>query len=271
LIPDDLPFSSFDVHPYISFGRLHLPVFGLFSAAGLMAGLALTQRTAAPAGVDRDALWDAGMVTALSAFALSRLLLVLAGFHTFLEFPIMVLALPSMTRFGLALTAVVAWIYLRHRRLPVLRVMDAMAPCVALMEAFRSVGRMVDGTREGIPTAMPWATTSGYGTVHPVEAYMLATELALCVGLMWMVYRRHRAGQVFEYGLLAGGMAAFVLDFFRSPTYSHSYAWFEGVQWTGIAMMLGGLFLTAGRLFGTLPPEDAVPGEPMDDLSADAL
>jgi phosphatidylglycerol---prolipoprotein diacylglyceryl transferase len=233
------------VHPFLSLGRLQLPVFGLFAAAGLMAALALGLRTARLAGIDRDALWDTGMVAILSAFVLSRALLVVENLRIFLQYPLLVLELPSITTAGLLLTAIVSFAYLRHRRLPLLRTLDAAAPCAALLAAALGFGRVADGTREGMPTAAHWAIASALGQVHPVELYSAITWLGLCATLLWLLSRRPHAGETVAYGLALGGLLLFVLDFYHLPGELFGNAWLDKTQWQGLACMMAGCAMLA--------------------------
>ncbi len=215
-------------------------MFGLFAAAGIVAAMALSQRTARFANLDPGSVWDLGMVTVFSAYAISRVLLVATGFRAFLQYPLLVLELPSLTRTGIALTALVSVGYARYRRLKVLPLLDALAPCVALLWVFASAGWVADGTRDGMPAAVPWAVGSGLGRVHPLEIYRLIVALAVCGFLLAALRLRQRAGRVGWWGLLLGGLALFAVDFFRLPDELFSDAWLDQVQWVGVAMMAVG-------------------------------
>jgi phosphatidylglycerol---prolipoprotein diacylglyceryl transferase len=236
------------VQSFLSFGRFHIPVFGLFAAVGLMCAMALSQRTARWARVDRDALWDAGMVTVFATFVLSRLLLVVEDLRTFLLYPVLVLELPSLTSGGLLLTAIVAVVYLRRRSLPVLNVLDAAAPCTALLWAFLSLGKMAEGTRDGIPATVPWAIPSSFGRVHPVELYSALAWLVLCAVLLWMLRRTRMLGETAAWGLLLGGLVLFFADFFRLPGMLYGNSWLDGDEWRGLQLMVAGSLLLAWRL-----------------------
>ena len=96
------------MHPILfHLGHITLPTFGVLAAVGLMAALGLSLRTAAMVGLSPDRLWNAGLFVLLSAFVLSRVLLVVIYLHAFLTYPILLLAVPSLTPLGLLLTGVV--------------------------------------------------------------------------------------------------------------------------------------------------------------------
>jgi phosphatidylglycerol:prolipoprotein diacylglycerol transferase len=234
------------VSSYLHLGRFHFPLFGLFAAAGIIGAMALSQKTARMADLDPSAVWDLGMVTVFSAYAISRILLVATNVRSFLQYPLLVLELPSLTVTGIALTALASVAYVRYRRLKVLPLLDALAPCAALLWVFLSAGWFVNGTREGMPSNMPWAIGSGYGRVHPVEAYRAVAALAVSGILLGVSRRRHRMGRVASWGLLLGGLALIAVDFFRLPDELFTNAWLDRVQWIGVAAMaLGGGVLVA--------------------------
>jgi phosphatidylglycerol---prolipoprotein diacylglyceryl transferase len=236
------------VHSFLSLGHLHIPVFGVFAAAGLMCAMALGLRTARMARVDPDGLWDAEMVTVLSAFVLSRLLLVLENVRTFAKYPVLLLELPSLTFGGLAWTAIVAVAYVRHRRLPLLNVLDAVAPCGALLGAFLSLGRLVEGTRSGMPATVPWAVASGFGRVHPAEVYGAFAGLLLCGVLLRILRRAQMPGETGAWGMLLGGLTLYFLDFFRLPQVLYADSWIDGDQLRVLYLAIAGGLLLAWRV-----------------------
>jgi len=220
------------VQSFLSLGRLHIPVFGVFAAVGLMCAMALGLRTARLARVDREGLWDAEMVTVLSAFVLSRALLVLENVPTFLKYPVLVLELPSLTRGGVVCTAVVAAAYVRHIRLPLLNVLDAVAPCGALLGAFLSLGRLAEGTRNGMPATVPW-TVAG---------------LLLCGVLLWILRRARMPGETGAWGMALGGLTLYFLDFFRLPQVLYASSWIDGDQLRVLYLAIAGGLLLAWRV-----------------------
>ena len=145
------------------------------------AGLALSQRTARLAGVDADKLWDAGLFAILSAFLLSRLLLIAAHLHTFLQYPVLLLTVPSLTATGLLFTAIATFLWLYFKRIPLLPALDAWAPCATLVWAFLAIGHFCDGSDPGMPTTLCLSVTlrGDDFAQHPVALYAAAAALAL--------------------------------------------------------------------------------------------
>ena len=230
---------------FVSLGRLHIPIFGLFAAAGLMAALALGLRTAVLARIDRDAFWDLGFVAVIGAFVISRVVLVLENIPTFVHYPLAVLELPLLTSAGLAGTALLAGWYAWKRKLPVFGVLDATAPCAALLLAFQSLGLWADGTRFGMPTTVPWGVGSSFGRVHPVELYATVAWAVICLGLMLILREERTRGETAASGLVLGGLAYALLAFFRLPNVLYGTQTLDSEQWHGVEMIVAGGLLLA--------------------------
>ena len=233
------------MHNILHLGYLHIPVFSAFVAAGLVAALLLSQRTAPLAGIAPDAMWDTGMIAAISAFVISRLILIAFNLKSFLAYPILVLSLPSITPSGLALTAVVTDLYLRRRQIPVLHTLDAAAPPLALLWTILSIGAFLTGGH-GLPTHLPWAIPSPlYGRIHPVEIYTALAALALCLFLCRALVITHAAnekpGKTVATALFLAGAIAFFADFLTQP--ADPVIFLDPVQWLALAMIVTAIVL----------------------------
>ncbi len=164
--------------------------------------------------------------------------------HSFLMYPALLLAVPSLTTTGMLLTAAFMVLYLRRKRLPLLAVLDASAPCAALIWAFANLGRILEGTKDGMPTTLPWAIGDRMlGAVHPVELYTVLVASALCAALFGLLRRRGYTGTTTAIGLLTAGVAVFFLDFFRLPSDllpDSQTAWLDPAQFLALGMIAAG-------------------------------
>jgi len=195
------------------------------------------------------------MITGLfAAFVASRVLLVAENWRAFLRFPVLVLALPSLSYGGVALTLVLVLLYLRWKKLPVLDVMDAWAPCGALLAAVLSLGHFVEGTDAGMPTRVFWGVVtpgdSVLGKVHPVEIYAMVAALGMCDFLLIRLKRRTRVGEVAGLALVVGGVISFLLDMLRQPVDAFSGDWLDVGQWVALGcVVIGAVILSSvGRV-----------------------
>jgi phosphatidylglycerol:prolipoprotein diacylglycerol transferase len=230
-------------------GPVRLPVYGLFAAVGLIAGLWLSLRTARLVGLAAEEVWDAGLFGVVAAFVLSRLLLIGGDVRAFLQLPLVMLALPSFTYGGMMLTALAVAAYLQWKRLPLWKTLDAWAPCAAALGAMLSLGRFFEGDDMGMPARVPWGTvvpgSGGVMRLQPVALYAAVASVVLMGLLMWLLTRRLRAGVVTGVALVAGGAVGFLLDMMTQPSVSGESTWLDPVQWVAVgAMLVGGLMLT---------------------------
>jgi phosphatidylglycerol:prolipoprotein diacylglycerol transferase len=226
------------MHPYLLHsGHLLLPTFGVLAAVGLMTALTLSLRTAATVGVIPDKLWNAGLFTLLSAFALSRLLLTIANLHDFLAYPILLFMVPSLTANGILLTIIATAIYLRLRNLPLLDTLDAWAPCATLTWAFLALGHFAEGTDAGLPTALPWGLPIPPNSIrlHPVALYAAIIATLLTLALLRQLPRRQHPGDTFALALATSGTAQFLLTFVRQPHPDSSLL--DPIQWIALGMI----------------------------------
>jgi phosphatidylglycerol:prolipoprotein diacylglycerol transferase len=245
------------MHPtLLHLGHITIPTFGFLAAAGLILALLLSLRTAKFAHLDPDRLWDAGLFTLLSAFVLSRLLLIVTNLHTFLSYPFLLLALPSLTPLGILLTIIVTVIYLRLRAIPLLPTLDAWAPCATLIWAFLALGHLAEGSDPGMITTVPWAipSSTGLSHLHPIALY--AATLALPLTLLLFRHLRHSThpGVTAALALASVGTIQFLLSFFRQPAlFGTPFAEFlDPIQWAALAMIL-----TSGLILMTQPRRPA--------------
>jgi phosphatidylglycerol:prolipoprotein diacylglycerol transferase len=242
------------MHPYLLHsGHLLLPTFGVLAALGLMAALTLSLRTAATVGLVPDKLWNAGLFTLISAFALSRLLLIAANLHDFLAYPILLLMVPSLTAGGILLTILATAIYLRVRHLALFDALDAWAPCATLTWAFLALGHFAEGTDAGLPTTLPWGLPIPPSSIrlHPVALYATIAASLLTVLLLRALSYRHHPGDILALALATSGIAQVLLTFFRQPFPDSSLL--DPIQWIALGM------IAAAGLILLLQPRKLVP------------
>ncbi|MGH9596594.1 MAG: prolipoprotein diacylglyceryl transferase [Edaphobacter sp.] len=226
------------MHPYlIHSGHFLLPTFGVLAAVGLVSALSLSLRTAAVVGLVPDKLWNAGLFALLSAFALSRLLLILTNFHNFITYPILLIMVPSLTTTGIVLTLIATAIYLRLKHLPLLDTLDAWSPCATLVWAFLALGHLAEGSDAGLPTALPWGMRIPPDPVplHPVALYAAIAAALLIVVLLRRLPQRKYHGDTIALALGAAGVIQFLLTFFRQPYPDQGLL--DPIQWVALGMI----------------------------------
>jgi phosphatidylglycerol:prolipoprotein diacylglycerol transferase len=231
---------------------LHLPVYAVLAIAGILAALWLSLHTAPPAGLPPDKLWDAGVFAVAAAFVISRamdflLLLVIEHGQNTLSFRDL-LSFSSISYLSLLVTAIPVMLWLRWKHLPLLRVMDAWAPCGALLWAALSLADAASGGGLGLPTRLPWGVRAGTSPelrMHPVAVYSALVALALCAALVHLIRGMHSPGRIAGIALIACGTASFLLDMLRLPEQPLAHTWLDASQWISLAGIgLGSCLIT---------------------------
>jgi phosphatidylglycerol---prolipoprotein diacylglyceryl transferase len=235
------------MHPILlHLGRFALPTFGVLAALGLMAALTLSLRTATLVGIDPEALWNAGLFSILSALILSRLLLVILNFKSFVSYPLILLALPSLTPTAILLSILATALYLRIKKLPLLSTLDAWAPCATLVWSFLALGHLAEGSDPGLPTNVPWKilspTRGAY--LHPIALYASLAAATISFVTFRYLQQKPHPGRTIAFSLAASGLAQFLITFFRHPTEAldptpGSLAnILDPIQWVALAMLV---------------------------------
>jgi phosphatidylglycerol:prolipoprotein diacylglycerol transferase len=217
------------------FGQFAIPTYGVFTAAALLAALAVSVQTAQWLGLRNDRIWNLGLVAILAALLGARLLLVVAHLWTFRAHPLWMLGLESIPGAwiplgGVAIGALAALLYALAEGLSLRRTANALAPAAALGFAINRIGAFCGGAAWGTRTTLPWGVIYRnveayfwYRTplrvkLHPVQLYDAALSLVLFGLLVAMIRRRPRAGEVAGTWLFLYGVGRFFLEFLQGDT-----------------------------------------------------
>lgn len=233
---------------FATLGGPHIPAYAVIAIAGIVAALWLSLRTAPLRALSPDPLWDAGFFAIISAFVISRslgflLLFVIERGQLTVSFRD-VLRFSSLSYLSLFITALAVALWLRWKGLPLLRVIDAWAPCGALLWSALSFAEAAARTGDGLPTRLPWGIRNSAGLrVHPVALYTAALALALCGTLFSLLKRVRTSGRVAAIALIATGLIVFLLDMLRLPEQPLGHNPLDISQWLALASILFGACL----------------------------
>jgi phosphatidylglycerol:prolipoprotein diacylglycerol transferase len=126
-----------------------------------------------------------------------------------------------------ALSALSATIYAVRVKIPLLRLMDILAPAASLGLGIASIGCLAAGCDYGLPTKSNWglvfasrfaARTTGVPLgipLYPTQIFDSLASLLICAILLALLARRHREGDGAATWLFLNGMTSFFLDFYR--------------------------------------------------------
>lgn len=208
------------MYPHLAqIGPVTIPTYGAVAALGLVLAILLAARCARLLGIREDAVWNLCLISAVGTLLVSRLVIVAQVPSAFLHYPMYILTLPTVTRYGLLAAMLTGVMYTLWQRLPLLRTADALTPGALLLQAALHLGSLFAGDDLGSPTRLrlgQWIRGDrGY---HPVALY--AAVLSLLCALLTYGYLRsgHRTGEVFGLGLALAALSRFFVDQVR-PAY----------------------------------------------------
>jgi phosphatidylglycerol---prolipoprotein diacylglyceryl transferase len=201
-------------------GSFEVTSFGLMVAIGALVGLWVFRRELAFSRLPEGAV-DGAVYGVLGGLVGAKLLWT---FEHFGEEPALDLLLSrgGLSWFGgLAGGVGTALVYFVRRRYPILPVVAAATPALALGHAIGRLGCFLVGDDYGRPTSLPWGVAFPEGfpptfeRVHPTQLY----EAAFLVVLAWLLVRWRRRGApdrvVLGRYLLLAGTARFLIEFIR--------------------------------------------------------
>jgi phosphatidylglycerol---prolipoprotein diacylglyceryl transferase len=204
-------------------GSLEITSFGVMVALGALAGLWVFRRELARAKLP-DAALDAAVYGLIGGLLGAKLLYVFEhlGEGSFFS---LFLDRGGMSWFGGFVGGVLAGVAtIRAKRWPMMAVLSAAAPALAIGQMLGRVGCFLVGDDYGSPTSLPWGVAFPRGLppttdrVHPTQIY----EAIFLAVLAWLLIRWRRRGVpdrivVGRYFLLAGAFR-FLLEFVRVNT-----------------------------------------------------
>ena len=201
-------------------GTFEITSFGVLVAIGALAGLWLLGRELRHGGLPESAA-DAGIAGVAGGMVGAKLLWVVEHLG---EEPVasLLFSRGGLSWFGGFAGGLAAGLWLlHHRRLPMMAVLAAAAPALAVGHAIGRVGCFLVGDDYGRPSTVPWAVAFPQGLpptdvpVHPTQLY----EAAMLVPIALLLLRlRHRGGSdrlVFGAYLAMAGTLRFFIEIVR--------------------------------------------------------
>jgi phosphatidylglycerol---prolipoprotein diacylglyceryl transferase len=249
------------VHP-VAFHIGSLPVhwFGVFVAAGFLAGFWTAARRARREGIPAESIYDAGLWLILGAIVGARSLYVASFWkEQFANAPwseMFMIQKGGLVFYGGLIGATLSClIFLWKNKLPVWKFADTLAPSIALGSFFGRFGCLMNGCCFGSPTHAPWAIRFPHehesvgDPVHPVQIYDSLLNIVFFAALVWLHRRKKFDGQIFALYLMGYAVLRTVVESFRGD---YAVRYLGGIATP--AQILGiGIFLAGAVLYARLP------------------
>lgn len=265
------------MHPIIigsENSRFAIHGYGLMLALSFMLGIYWAMRRAKKEGVDPNNIMDLSIWIVVSAIIGSRFLYVIYHLEEFRGHWLDTvnpfqssgqIGIAGLTMLGgVVLAIVVSLIYLRIKKLPVLKVTDIMIPSFGLGIFLTRIGCFLNGCCHGVPTDLPWGVTftNPYSAcapdllnqaIHPTQIYSSLYGLLILVVLLVAERYKKYDGFLFYLFFILYGVSRFLVDMVR---YYEESAIVSGLgitinQTISLMMILTGILLLVNNYFKT--------------------
>lgn len=213
----------------VQWGNLSIYWYGIAIAAAILAALWVAVRESRRKGIPEGEIYSLALWTVIAGFVSARLFHVVDNLDYYWKNPGAVLALHQG---GLAIWGGVAGgvlagvIYGKIRKLPLLRLADAIAPALLLGQIIGRFGCLVNGDAYGGITNLPWGfvythpdaqiPSALWGvSTHPYPVYEMLWSSAILILLFTLGRRWKREGWLFFTYLSLYSLERFFLTFVR--------------------------------------------------------
>lgn len=201
-------------------GTFEITSFGALVAIAALVGLSIFSRELRRAGLPSQA-YDAGLAGIFGGLAGAKLAWAVEHFGDE-PFSQLLFSRGGLSWFGGLAGGLLAGIWMvRRHRVPVVTVLAAGTPALAIGHAIGRVGCFLVGDDYGRPSSLPWAVAFPEGlppTTVPVHPTQLYEALAL-IPIAFMLTRWRRKGRsdwlVLGRYLVLVGLLRFVIEFVR--------------------------------------------------------
>ncbi|MFA5145522.1 MAG: prolipoprotein diacylglyceryl transferase [Candidatus Omnitrophota bacterium] len=208
------------MHPEIcQIGPFTIYSYGLMLVAAFAVSCALAVSAAKKNNVNPDAIFNllfvafvAGVIGARSFYVIENL-----GYYARNPLEIIMLQRGGLSWFGgLILATFAGWLYLRNKNLPAYKILDLIAPFIALAQAIGRIGCLLNGCCFGKESSFGLYFPIYKTVLIPTQLYSSLLLVFIFVILRLMQGRPHKEGQIFFAYLLLYSVKRFFIEFWRA-------------------------------------------------------
>jgi len=251
-------------------GNLHIYSYGVMLFISFLCGIAIVEHRAKKFGVEPKKITDLALWVLLAVVVGARLFYVAFHWDEFRNDLVGIIAfwrggLAGLMFYGGFLGGIIVGVlFVRANKMPVRKLMDAVAPAIVLGEGLTRIGCFLNGCCFGKPTGGPCGVVFPHNSpagaafldqpIHPTQLYSSAAGFLLFLFALWLEKRKLRAGVLAAVLLIVYSLFRFGIDFVR---YYEDGANFWGNQVVSLALTAAGVVLLV--LFLRWPGKPARP------------
>ncbi len=209
-------------------GSFVVSSFGLMVALAFLAGYWITSVEFKRKKLDDKLLGNLLLLSMLGGIGGAKLMYIFENvpLSDFISSPFThIFSRGGLTFYGGFIGAVLLfWILTIKNKVSFFKVMDAMAPALAIGHSIGRIGCFLVGDDYGIKSDVPWAVAFPKGLppttdpVHPTQVYEVIL-MGLVFFVLWKLRKRNTPdGWLFSILIILAGIERFLIEFIRSTT-----------------------------------------------------
>lgn len=234
------------MYPVIfQFGFIQIYSYGLMLVFAFWIFAFLLTRQAQGLNVTNDFFWNLSLVILLAGILSARLAYIALNLRFFLDNPQEVFMLwhGGLVWYGAFLGGFLAGsIYLKRKKMPLLKTMDLIMPYVALAHSIGRIGCFLNGCCYGRPARWGIYSPLANDYLIPSQLFSSLGSLIIFVILRLLQGRPRRQGFILACYLIAVSLERFIEEFLRGDS-PRDFGGLTIFQVISIAVFLSGLFL----------------------------
>jgi phosphatidylglycerol:prolipoprotein diacylglycerol transferase len=200
-------------------GPLTVYSYGLMLAIAFTVSSSLATLRAKKENIPSQVILNLSFLSLVSGIIGARISYVLENIDYYLRNPleIIMLAHGGLSWFGgLTLGTILAIIYLKKKKLPIYKILDLIAPFLALAQAIGRIGCLLNGCCFGKTAQFGLYFKVHKSVLVPVQLYSSILLIFIFIILRFYQDRPHRNGQIFFTYLLLYSLKRFFIEFWRA-------------------------------------------------------
>lgn len=193
--------------------------YGLMLVAAFLVSSALAKAQAKKEKIDPDSTFNLLFTVFISGIIGARLFYIVENINYYITNPAEIIMMQhgGLSWFGGLICGVLSGgIYSKRRNLPIYKVLDLVAPFVALGQSIGRIGCLLNGCCFGRITDFGVYFPVHRSVLIPTQAYSSLAMVFIFIFLRFLQERPHREGRIFFTYLLLYSLKRFLIEFWRA-------------------------------------------------------
>lgn len=200
-------------------GPFVIYAYGLLLAVAFIVSSGLAGRDAQKHNINPDVIFNLCFLIFICGIAGARILYVLENLNYYLRFPLEIIMLQrgGLSWYGgLACGILCGILYIKKHKLPLNKILDLIAPYIALGQAIGRIGCFLNGCCFGKASKFGIYFPAQNNTLMPIQLYSALLLFIIFIYLKVAAKRPHPESQIFMLYLFLYSLKRFFIEFWRA-------------------------------------------------------